>query len=109
MQKFWGDLAKEYYWHKSWDADFHNFNFNLDNGPINIEWFKGAQTNVCYNAIDRHIEAGRGNQVAFFWEGNDIGHEKVVTYKQLQDQVCQLANYMKSKGIGKNDNVTIYL
>lgn len=90
-ENFWGDLAKEFHWNKPWSSPFTKSNFNSDNGAISTEWFIGAETNVCYNALDRHIEAGRGNQVAFFWEGNDVGHEKVVTYKQLLDQVCQVS------------------
>ena len=65
------------------------FNFNLNDGPISIEWFKGAVTNVCYNALDRHVKAGNGDRVAIYWEGNDEGVQSKTTYKELLDMTCQ--------------------
>jgi acetyl-CoA synthetase len=73
----------------------------MNKGPINIEWFIGAETNICYNAVDRHVKEGRGDRVCFFWEGNDVGVSKKMTYKEVLDAVCQAANYLKSIGIGK--------
>ncbi len=67
-----------------------NYNFDVRNGPIKIEWFVGAKTNVCYNAVDRHVENGKGDQVAFYWEGNDVDEEKVWTYSQLKTEVIAL-------------------
>jgi acetyl-CoA synthetase len=64
---------------------------------------------VCYNCVDRHVKEGNGDRVAFFWEGNDVGQATTTTYKELQDMVCQIANYMKSQGVGKGDDVTIYM
>ena len=48
------------------------FNFDLDKGPISIEWFSGAETNIAYNCLDRHVEAGKGDKIAMYWEGNDL-------------------------------------
>ena len=47
-------------------------NFNIDKGPISIEWFCGAETNIAYNCLDRHVEAGKGDKIAMYWEGNDL-------------------------------------
>lgn len=66
------------------------YNFNVDNGPVRVEWFPGAETNVCYNCVDRHVEAGLGDRVAFLWEGNDEGQERTVTFKELQEMVGRL-------------------
>lgn len=63
----------------------------------------------CYNAVDRHVAAGRGDEVAFYWEGNDPEHASTLTFKELQDLVSQVANYLKSQGVGKGDDVTIYM
>lgn len=55
----------------------------MTKGPIYTKWFEGAQTNICYNAVDRHVEAGLGDKVAFYWEGNDVGADSVTTYQQV--------------------------
>ncbi|XP_074556930.1 acetyl-coenzyme A synthetase, chloroplastic/glyoxysomal-like [Curcuma longa] len=74
-----------------------------------MKWFKGGITNICYNALDRNIEAGNGDKVALYWEGNEPGQDGQLTYAQLLDQVCQLANYLKHVGVRKGDAVVIYL
>ncbi|PRW59907.1 acetyl-coenzyme A chloroplastic glyoxysomal-like [Chlorella sorokiniana] len=108
---FWGEFASQFHWNKKWStgADFHKYNFDLNKGGISLSWFNGAETNVCYNCVDRHVKEGNGDRVAFFWEGNDVGQATTTTYKELQDMVCQIANYMKSQGVGKGDDVTIYM
>jgi acetyl-CoA synthetase len=82
---------------------------DVRNGVVHHSWFKGGTTNVCYNAVDRHVEAGHGDRVALFWEGNDVGQQAVMTYAQLQVAVCKMANYLASVGVGKGDTVVIYL
>ena len=62
------------------------YNFDVRKGPVKIEWFVGAETNITYNALDRHVEAGNGDRVAFYWEGNDLNEQTVTTYKELLDQ-----------------------
>lgn len=54
------------------------------------QWFKGGQTNICYNALDRHVEAGLGDKVAFYWEGNDVGVDATLTYNDVLERVCQV-------------------
>jgi hypothetical protein len=54
------------------------------------QWFKGGKTNICYNAVDRNIEAGNGNKVAMIWEGNDVGQDGKLTYSELLEKVCQV-------------------
>ena len=69
----------------------------------------GAQTNLSYNCLDRHIEHGMGDRVAFYFEGNDIGQESTVTYKQLLAMVCKIANHLRSIGVKQGSDVTIYM
>jgi len=106
---FWSEMAQQFYWKQQWELPVVKSNFDLRQGTIFAEWFRGGQTNLCYNAVDRHVEAGHGDQAAFFWEGNDAANEASMTYKQVQDLVCQLANYLKGIGVEKGDDVTIYL
>lgn len=81
----------------------------MDKGSVSVEWFVGAQTNLAYNCLDRHIEAGHGDKVAFYFEGNDLGVQSQMTYSQLLKMVCQIGNYLKSAGVKKGDDVTIYM
>lgn len=106
---FWGQMAKDFYWVKKWEDNHHDYNFNMDAGPIGVTWFKGGRTNITYNCLDRWVAAGRGNQVAFLWEGNDLGHERAMTYQQVLDEVCRVANWLKAQGVRKGDCVTVYL
>jgi len=72
------------------------------------EWFVGGQLNVSFNCLDRHVLAGKGNKVAFFWEG-EPGDSRVVTYAELLEEVQKFANVLKSLGVEKGDRVNIYL
>ena len=67
------------------------FNFDVRKGPVKIEWFVGAETNLSYNCLDRHVEEGHGDRIAFYWEGNDLGEDCKITYSQLLDQAYILA------------------
>ncbi|GBG75139.1 hypothetical protein CBR_g19652 [Chara braunii] len=109
---FWAEIASQFYWKEKWDdvaGKVHAENFDVRKGPISVQWFKGGKTNICYNALDRHVEEGRGSDDAFIWEGNDVGRERKLTYSEVLEQVCQLANYLRSIGVKKGDRVTIYM
>jgi hypothetical protein len=56
-----------------WDDKHMEYNFDVRTGPINVSWFKGGTTNLCYNCLDRNIEKGLGDSVCFIWEGNEPG------------------------------------
>ena len=64
-----------------------SFNFDSRKAPVSVQWFTGAETNLAFNCLDRHVEAGHGERVAFFWEGNDLGEDSTTTYSQLLAQV----------------------
>lgn len=109
---FWSEIAENFYWHKKWDVvngKLHEGNFDLKKGPIDVKWFSGGQTNICFNAIDRHVEAGRGGETAIIWEGNEPGLDYTLTYAELLERVCQVANYLRGVGVKKGDFVTIYM
>jgi acetyl-CoA synthetase len=104
---FWAEQAEQFIWFKKWDK-VRDFNYNVKNGKIFIEWFQGAKTNITVNCLDRHIES-RGGQIAILWEGNEPGETCSLTYKELLDQVCRFANVLKKHGVNKGDRVSIYM
>ncbi|CAL9100183.1 unnamed protein product, partial [Musa textilis] len=106
---FWSEIASQFYWKERWGPEVCSENIDVRKGTVKIEWFKGGDTNICYNALDRNIEAGNGDKVALYWEGNEPGQDGQLTYAQLLEKVCQLANYLKHVGVGKGDAVVIYL
>ncbi len=103
-ENFWAEMAEEYlYWHKKWDTVVE-WEFETPK----VEWFKGGQTNVAYNCIDRHLTTWRRNKAALIWE-SDEGHTKTYTYQALYFKVCRFANVLKKHGIKKGDRVAIYM
>lgn len=103
-EAFWSEMANSFL---SWDKPFDT----VDTSDLNtgkIEWFKGGKLNVAYNCIDRHLEK-RGDQNAIIWEGDEPGNVREITYKELHEQVCRMANVLKSKGVQKGDRVAIYM
>jgi len=101
---FWREHGKRIDWMKPYtqvkDVDFS------DNARI--RWFYDGTLNACYNCIDRHLPA-RANQTALLREGDQAGDSSAITYAQLKDEVCKLANALKSRGVKKGDRVTIYM
>src|SRR5581483_11396032 len=79
-----------------------------DSNPPFYKWFEGGKLNASYNCLDRHVEAGRGDKVAFHWRGEE-GEERDITYAELHRDVKRFANALKDRGIGKGDVVGIYL
>jgi len=102
---FWRDEAKRIDWIKPF-SKVKNTTFGP--GAVSIKWYEDGQTNVAANCIDRHL-AKRGDQVAILWEGDDPNESKRITYRQLHDSVCRLANVLKAHGVKKGDRVTIYM
>lgn len=101
---FWENKAKQFLdWYSPWSKvlewDYHK---------AHIKWFLGAKINASFNCIDRHLSK-RAHQAAIRWEGNEPGDVRVVTYKELHEQVCKFANVLKSHGIKKSDRVIIYM
>jgi len=98
---FWEEQARRL----SWDTPWHT---PLEWQPPLASWFIGGTLNVAYNCVDRHVEAGYGEQVAIYWEG-EPGDRRAITYEQLRQQVCQCANALESLGVQAGDRVMVYL
>ena len=102
--EFWAGIAERITWTKKWDK-VRSFDF-VD---ANIKFFEGGKLNVAYNCLDRHVEAGHGDQIALVWEGNNPAEDKKFTYKELTDEVSKFANVLKSNGVEKGDRVCLYM
>jgi acetyl-CoA synthetase len=101
-EAFWARQARELV---SW---FEDFDTTLEWKLPFAQWFLGGKLNVSYNCLDRHVEAGRGDKVAYHWEG-EPGDTRTITYAELYDEVCRFANALKDLGLVKGDRVAIYM
>jgi acetyl-CoA synthetase len=101
---FWGEHGKRIDWSKPY-SKVKNTSFE---GDVSIKWFEDGQTNVAYNCIDRHLK-DHADQVAIIWEGDDPSLDRKITYRELHEQVCRMANVLKKHGVAKGDRVTIYM
>jgi acetyl-CoA synthetase len=100
-EAFWAEQAGRLTWSRPWDSV-------MEWTPPWVTWFAGGQLNASVNCLDRHVQAGGGDKVAFYWEG-EPGDTRVITYRDLLDEVSRLANALRSLGVGKGDRVNIYL
>jgi acetyl-CoA synthetase len=103
-EQFWAEIASDFLWKKKWSKvlewDFHK---------PQVKWFIGGKLNITENCIDRHLPT-RANQTAILWESNDPNEpSRKITYQELHDQVCKVANMLKSLGVKKGDRVCIYM
>nr|WP_313818220.1 AMP-binding protein [Citricoccus sp.] len=106
---FWDQAARRLDWQSPWHTT-HSWTApdpEAERGP-EIRWFEGGTLNVAVNCVDRHVDAGRGEKVALYFEG-EPGDRRAVTYAQLQKEVSQAANALTALGIGQGDRVVVYL
>jgi acetyl-CoA synthetase len=102
--EFWGEIAQDIDWVKPWDKVLD------DSNPPFYRWFSGAECNTCYNAVDRHVENGRGDQPAIIYDSPMTGGTKqTFTYSQLQDEVSRFAGVLRANGVQKGDRVIVYM
>ncbi|NXA14791.1 ACSS3 synthetase, partial [Sapayoa aenigma] len=102
-EKVWGAAAEEIRWYKPWVR-------TLERGsPESASWFVGGELNICYNAVDRHVENGRGDQIAIIYDSPVTNTKEKITYKELLEQVSKLADVMVRHGVKKGDRVVIYM
>jgi len=101
---FWGEVGKRVDWIRPYsevkDVDF--------TGDVRIRWYHDGTLNVSANCLDRHL-ATRGNQTAIIWEGDDPTESKHITYAEVHEQVCRMANVLKALGARRGDRITIYM
>ena len=104
-EAFWAEHGKRIDWIRPY-AGVKDVSYAADD--LHVRWFHDGTLNVSANCIDRHL-ASRGDRPAIIWEGDDPGDDRTITYRELHDEVCRLANGLKSIGVKKGDRVTIYL
>jgi acetyl-CoA synthetase len=102
-EAFWGDCAQELEWFKKWEKVLEG-----DFKTGRIKWFSDGKLNASTNCLDRHLKAGRQDQVALLWEA-ESGENTAYTYGQLHREVCRFSNILKQRGVQKGDRVVIYL
>lgn len=99
---YWAEKAKAIDWFKTWDTVLDSSN------PPFYKWFAGAELNICYNTLDRHVKGPRKNKLAYIWEG-EMGDVKSYTYYQLYREVNKMAKVLKDFGVKKGDRVAVFL
>ena len=102
-EKFWAEAAEAVHWHKKWDKVLD------DSLPPFYRWFPGASVNTCYNALDRHVESGGGDQPALIYDSPVTGVVRTLTYRELLDQVARFAGVLEGTGVQKGERVIIYM
>ncbi len=100
---FWAEQAERLSWAQRWDRVL-----DWDDPPF-AKWYVGGRLNAAYNCVDRHVEDGRGDKVAFHWVGEPADDTRTITYSELQDLVCQAANALTDLGVAAGDRVAIYM
>jgi len=100
---FWGKQAERITW-----AEPFTEVLDWSNPPF-VKWYVGGKLNAAYNCVDRHVEAGRGDKVAFHWVGEPEGDTRDITYAELKDEVCRAANALSELGVQAGDRVAIYM
>ena len=102
-EKFWAEAASGLDWAKPWQRVL-----DAEDAPF-YEWFRGGEINTCYNALDRHCEAGRADQAALIYDSPVTGQQKTFAYGELRDLVARFAGALTQRGVGRGDRVIIYM
>ena len=100
---FWAAAAEDLYWDRRWDRVFD------DSRPPYYRWFSGGMLNTCYNALDLHVDRGRGKQAALIYDSPVTQTTRVYTYLALRDEVARFAGALRGQGVAKGDRVIIYM
>ena len=102
-EAWWAKAAEDVRWTKKWDHVLSNPRENFYN------WFEGAELNTCFNAVDRHVEEGRADQLALIYDSPITGKQRKFTYVELQKKVAKFAGVLRGLGVEKGDRVIIYM
>ena len=102
-EAFWGAAAEDIQWYKKWDKVLDD-----SNAPF-YRWFPGGELNTCYNAVDYHVESGRGDQPAIIYDSPVTDTQRKITYTELRDEVAKFAGVLRDQGVNKGDRVIIYM
>ena len=102
-EEFWAEAAESIDWYKKWDSVLDRSN------PPFYRWFRGGEMNTCYNAVDRHVEKGRGDQTAIIYDSPVTDTIRKISYRELLNQVSTFAGALQAQGAVKGDTVIIYM
>ena len=102
-EAFWAEAAEDVSWYEKWESVLD------DSAAPLYRWFAGAKVNTCYNALDRHVEGGRAEQLALVYDSPVTSTVERFTYRQLLDRVSRFAGVLDSQGVSRGDRVIIYL
>jgi len=102
-EAFWAEAAEDIHWYRRWDTVLDQSN------PPFYRWFTGAETNTCYNAVDRHVEQGRGDQAAIIYDSPLTDTIRHISYRELQDETARFGGALRVLGVSKGDRVLIYM
>ncbi|CAD5219645.1 unnamed protein product [Bursaphelenchus xylophilus] len=105
---FWLGIARELHF-EEFSGNGLEFNFDIRKGPIYTKFLAGSKTNLAYNCLERIIQSGRGQKIAYRWEGNEPSDQTHITYEELHRQVKAFAAALRARGVRKGDTVAIYL
>jgi propionyl-CoA synthetase len=103
QEGFWGEAAAGISWSKKWDKVLD------DSNPPFYRWFRGGELNICYNAVDRHVENGLADRTAIIWDSPVTNTKKKISYGELKEQVANFAGALQGQGVVKGDTVIIYM
>ena len=102
-EEFWKNVSNDIFWYKKPTKIL-----NSDNPPF-YKWFEDGVTNTCYNAVDLHVDNGRGDKLAIIYDSPITGVQKKITYNELKNEVALFAGALKKQGVGKGDRVIVYM
>ncbi|HVT35603.1 MAG TPA: propionyl-CoA synthetase [Nevskiaceae bacterium] len=102
-ENFWAEQAAQLHWEKKWDRVL-----DASTAPLH-RWFTGGRLNTCFNALDRHIDGGRGEQTALIYDSPVTGTLKQYSYRELRDEVARFAGVLVAQGVRQGDRVVIYM
>ena len=102
LDEFWTEESKRITWFEPWNGLY-------EWKPPYAKWYIGGKLNLCFNCVDRHVEAGLGSKVAYFWEGEPDGDRREITFEELQKDVVRFANGLKKIGVKKGTHIAIYM
>lgn len=102
-EAFWAEVGEDIHWSKKWDRVLN------DDDPPFYQWYCGGELNTAYNALDIHVEHGRGEQKALIYDSPVTNQKRQYTYRELQDEVALFAGVLASRGVNKGDRVIIYM
>ena len=102
-EEFWGEVAEQVHWYKKWDRVLDD-----SDAPF-YRWFSGGETNVCYNAVDLHVDQGRGDQLAIIHDSPITDSQQSITYSELKSRVARFAGVLRERGVEKGDRVILYM